>query len=313
MNDKKRNGKARPATPIARFRRFKRRLYRRHPQARRAVNIATAALCLLIAVGGVSLLVISALPKAQAPNAPRPEVAAPAMDELALATRGQATLAATDPSTPESTETVDPLTPEPTPEPTATLAPAPEAAEKPSDGLELSVYRQAAAPGTDYANPTSNKLLSMTKVYEDARSEGIFDTDEDDIHMGASSEYAKLEGVTTFRGSNYRDGGAYGAIPDDPSKLLVAWRKRIRGIDEWTGVGWTGQGSIVRWPADLRAKMNIVRAKKEKDGLTEVIYATLDGHSYFLDLDDGQETRSAINIGAPIKGSLTVDPRGVPL
>jgi len=119
--------------------------------------------------------------------------------------------------------------------------------------------------------------------------------------------------VTTFRGSNYRDGGGYGEIPENPSKLLVAWRKRIGGLDEWTGVGWTGQASVVRWPADLRSRMNINRAKKEKDSLKEVIYATLDGHIYFLDLDDGQETRGAINIGAPIKGSLSVDPRGMPL
>ena len=131
--------------------------------------------------------------------------------------------------------------------------------------------------------------------------------------MKGSDSYATLEGVTTFRGSNYRDGGAYGTIPDKPTRLAEVWEKRIHGLDEWSGVGWTGQASVVRWPADLRAQMNINRAKKAKDGLVEVIYATLDGHIYFLDLDDGQETRKAINIGAPIKGSLAVDPRGVPL
>ena len=131
--------------------------------------------------------------------------------------------------------------------------------------------------------------------------------------LGSSADYANLEGVTTFRGSNYRDGGSYGEIPEDPCRLFIAWKKRIGGLDEWSGVGWTGQGSIVRWPADLRSRMNIVRGKKEKEGLAEVIYATLDGHIYFLDVDDGEETRKAINIGAPIKGSLAVDPRGIPL
>ena len=156
-------------------------------------------------------------------------------------------------------------------------------------------------------------LFRSTQAFGDAAAAAVSDAQTAEIHMGSSAEYAALEGVTTFRGSNYRDGGAYGEIPEDPPHLSVVWKKRIHGLDEWTGVGWTGQASLVRWPADLRSQMNIVRAKKEKDGLGEAIYATLDGHIYFLDAEDGQETRKAINIGAPIKGSLAVDPRGMPL
>jgi outer membrane protein assembly factor BamB len=59
--------------------------------------------------------------------------------------------------------------------------------------------------------------------------------------------------------------------------------------------------------------MNILPEKKQKPDLKEVIYGTLDGKIYFLDLDNGQPTRSPINLGAPIKGSVTVDPRGYPL
>ena len=76
--------------------------------------------------------------------------------------------------------------------------------------------------------------------------------------------------------------------------------------------GWTGQCAIVRWPEEVVRIMN-VREEKKGGPLTEVIYATLDGRVYFLDLYDGQATRPAINIGAPIKGSVTVDPRGYPL
>ena len=119
--------------------------------------------------------------------------------------------------------------------------------------------------------------------------------------------------MTTFRGSNYRDGGAYGEIPENPRHMKVVWKKNVGSLDEWTGVGWTGQCGLVRWPADLRAQMNINDDKRDKDGLVEAIYATLDGHIYFMDMDDGEETRKPINIHAPIKGSLTIDPRGVPL
>ena len=132
------------------------------------------------------------------------------------------------------------------------------------------------------------------------------------IHMGLSGEYSAVEGVTTFRGNNYRDSAAYGNIPDDPEELEIVWSVAISQIDDWGGVGWTGQCAIVRWPEETVRVMN-VREEKQGGPLTEVIYATLDGRIYFLDLYDGQATRPAINVGAPIKGSVTVDPRGYPL
>ena len=198
------------------------------------------------------------------------------------------------------------------PRPTLAATDAPASAVQPRSAAENALAFQAAAPGPGYADPKTNKLLTGTKVYADDASGGLFVTD-DEIRMGDSSDYAALEGVTTFRGSNYRDGGAWGTIPEDPSQMEVVWTHRIGSLDEWSGVGWTGQGSLVRWPEETRQRMNIVRGKKQKEGLVEVIYAALDGHIYFLDMDDGQNTRQAINIGAPIKGSLTVDPRGLPL
>ena len=326
MNERRNQAKphaARAASPLKSLRRFKRRLYRRHPQARRALNAVAASACVLAVVGGGALLAVSLLAPKPAQTAPQVEVAAPALDGLTLAD-GQAgdistafTVVTAQPPTasPVAEETPVATQLPPTAQPTDTMEPVPELEMKLTDALDDSIYHQAAAAAVDYADPVSNRLVSMTTVYPDARAATTLDTADIDgeIHMNSSAEYCALEGVTTFRGSNYRDGGAYGEIPESPAKLFVAWRKRIHGLDEWTGVGWTGQASIVRWPADLRARMNINRAKREKDGLTEVLYATLDGHIYFLDLEDGQETRSAINIGAPIKGSLAVDPRGVPL
>ena len=323
MNDRNRYDR-RPAPKKAPTQNHsKRRKNKRRAQARRAMNIAAASACLALALGGGTLLAVRALAPKSARPAPEVEVAAPALDALAAANGGGSEIAtgfitvATDPATqvpieetPEATDAP------PTVQPTDTLEPVPEPELKLGDGLESSVYHQAAAPAADYSNPASNQLLSMTTAFPDSRAAITMQTanvEANEIHMGSSLEYSAVEGVTTFRGSNYRDGGSYGEIPEDPSKLFVAWKKRIHGLDEWTGVGWTGQASVVRWPADLRSRMNINRAKREKDGLTEVFYATLDGHIYFLDLDDGQETRKAINIGAPIKGSLAVDPRGMPL
>lgn len=281
---------------------------------RRLGTIAAASACMLVVLVGGTLWALSALTARPAQPAPEVEVAAPALDALDY-DDGGARLA------PMRLATLAP-TPKPTTKPTAVPTPAPTTAPTPEPTpvvdvkLDTAAYYQAAAPAVAYADPASNRLIRMTRAYDDADN-----TDDANaatattaqIHMGDSSDYAKLEGVTTFRGSNYRDGGAYGEIPENPRRLFIAWQKRIHAIDNWSGVGWTGQASVVRWPENLRRQMNLNRAKKDKDGLVEVLYATLDGHIYFLDLADGQETRGAINVGAPIKGSLAVDPRGVPL
>ena len=176
--------------------------------------------------------------------------------------------------------------------------------------LPASLYRQTAnAVGN--ADPKVNGL-TQSKVYVETSAVSSY-ARTDEIHMGSSAEYTALEGITTFRGSNYRDSGAYGSIPNQPKALSILWEKRIGGLDKWSGVGWTGQASAVRWSDTQRESMNINAEKRDKSGLVEVIYATLDGNIYFLDLDDGQETRSAIRVGAPIKGSLSIDPRGYPL
>ena len=156
--------------------------------------------------------------------------------------------------------------------------------------------------------------LNLTYEIYDGDGNRIYDyVREEPIHFGFSETYTALEGITTFRGNNYRDAASFGTIGGEPTEFALKWVYEIGGLDSWTGVGWTGQCSIVKWPGETVRIMNIYEEKKVKEELTEVIYATLDGHIYFLDLDDGQPTRDPINIGAPIKGSLSVDPRGYPL
>ncbi len=126
-------------------------------------------------------------------------------------------------------------------------------------------------------------------------------------------KYSQVRGVTTFRGNNYRNSATYGKVQVNEEKLEIVWVKPIGRLDKWTGVGWNGQPAIIEWDYDLLQKMNITEEKKSKRALKEVIYSTLDGNVYFLDLEDGKQTRNAIDIGAPIKGSVSIDPRGYPL
>ena len=133
------------------------------------------------------------------------------------------------------------------------------------------------------------------------------------LEFPSPGEYAKLEGVTCFRGNNYRDSAGYGTADIKLGKLKKVWSAKNGFIDTWTGTGWNGQPSIVKWSPEVKNLMNIYPAKKKKDDLKEVIYATLDGYIYFFDLDDGKPTRPPINVGSPHKGSVVIDPRGYPL
>ena len=138
---------------------------------------------------------------------------------------------------------------------------------------------------------------------------------QEPITLGNPEDYFALPGVATFRGNNYRDNAAYGTATIKDKTLSMAWiansTKLPGGI--WEGSGWTGQPLIVKWDDATKAIMNLYDNKKTKADLVEVIYATLDGHIYFLDLDDGSRTRDPINMGMCFKGSGALDPRGYPL
>jgi len=137
------------------------------------------------------------------------------------------------------------------------------------------------------------------------------------IDFGDASEYSKVDGVVTFRGDNYRSGASFGTADVITKTLTKKWNAKIGSLKgangNWTGCGWTGQPLIARWDAETRAVMGLYPDKKAKEGLVEVIYATLDGNIYFYDLDDGSYTRDPIRLGMSFKGAGSLDPRGYPL
>ena len=141
---------------------------------------------------------------------------------------------------------------------------------------------------------------------------------QDEIHF-TNNNYTQLKGVITFRGDNYRTSAAYGTAVMTEYKLKKAWdvttgelKKSVKK-GEWTGSGWTGQPLIIPWDEATKQIMNLYDSKKSKSDLVEVIYATMDGHIYFLDLEDGSSTRDEINLGFPIKGTGSLYPDGTPL
>ncbi len=135
------------------------------------------------------------------------------------------------------------------------------------------------------------------------------------ISFGDPEDYFALPGIATFRGNNYRNAPTYGTAEVEEEVLVPAWSSQTSTLSgsSWSGSGWTGQPLIVKWDEGTREIMNLLPEKQNKDGLVEVIYATLDGHIYFLDLEDGAYTRKPIDLGMCFKGAGALDPRGYPL
>ena len=127
-------------------------------------------------------------------------------------------------------------------------------------------------------------------------------------------------GILTFRGNNFRNCASWGTVTAGATSLEQVWEYRNIGSMpssawsfSWTGTGWTGQPLAVQWDWDVQQKMNIYPDKRIKQGLTEIVQAAMDGKVYFFDLDDGMPTRDPIKVGATIKGTPAIDPRGYPI
>ena len=133
------------------------------------------------------------------------------------------------------------------------------------------------------------------------------------ISFGKPQDYFALPGIATFRGNNYRSGATYGTAQVTEKTITPVWTSSIGSLNGWPGSGWTGQPLIVQWDDDTKAIMNLYEDKKAKDGLVEVIYATLDGYIYFYDLEDGTYTRDPLYVGMNFKGAGSLDPRGYPI
>lgn len=195
--------------------------------------------------------------------------------------------------------TVQP-TPTPTPEPTPTPVGLPD-------------FKPHSVDGTE-----PERLISSTAIMVDGEVVEQYESDYE-INFDLPERYTELEGIVTFRGDNFRSGAAYGTAAVSSKTLTKAWSKSTSGLSDtdgiyWSGSGWTGQPLIVKWPEATRKNISAMYDwAREKEGLVEVIYATLDGHVYFYELTSGEYTRDPLNLGLNYKGAGALDPRGYPI
>lgn len=131
----------------------------------------------------------------------------------------------------------------------------------------------------------------------------------DDFRIPINRE---VVGVTCFRGNPQRNYVGEGPIPT--GNVQVLWRAPIGRVStgHWAGVGWTGQPLIVAWPKETRRWMNFLRPPGPE---LEVIVGALDGQVHFYDAATGKPSRRPLKMpyDYPIKGSVTLDPRGYPI
>lgn len=213
--------------------------------------------------------------------------------------RGIAANKALDETAESPAVTVQP-TPTPTPEPTPTPVGLPD-------------FKPHSVDGTE-----PERLISSTAIMVDGEVVEEYESDYE-INFDLPERYTELEGIVTFRGDNFRSGAAYGTAAVSSKTLTKVWSKSTSGLSDsdgiyWSGSGWTGQPLIVKWPEATRKNISAMYDwAREKEGLVEVIYATLDGHVYFYELTSGEYTREPLNLGFNYKGAGALDPRGYPI
>ena len=137
-----------------------------------------------------------------------------------------------------------------------------------------------------------------------------------DIYFDESYSNVNDRNILCFRGNAQRSNSSVGYITNNPRKISVKWkfktaedhRKTPYGV--WGGgTGWTGQPLYVEWKNEEGWKQNLLPEHRLKSTLKEVIFGSLCGNVYFLDFLTGKKTRNPLEIGNPIKGTVSIDPR----
>ena len=215
--------------------------------------------------------------------------------------------ATAQPLAPKNTDDTSLATATPVPTPTPTPTPTPEVTDS------TPAFNPAATEST-----LPDKLVKETGILVDDQPVTDY-TSADPIDFALPEDYTGVQGIVTFRGNNFRNSGSYGTADivnkqfSDTYWTVASGSLQAPNGNVWTGSGWVGQPLMMTWPKEVRAHMNMYDWAKAADSLTEVIYATMDGNVYFLDLASGKKTRDNLYLGYTFKGAGALDPRGYPI
>lgn len=173
----------------------------------------------------------------------------------------------------------------------------------------------APTPWPDFVPQRSaSPVITETSLLVHGEEASSYQADEaHTIDFGGPEAYTPVDGIVTFRGNNFRNCATHGMAQLNAAVFGDYWTVATGSLSGWSGSGWTGQPLAVRWPASTKQVMNMYDWAKQKDDLVEVIYATLGGKVYFIDLETGEKTRDDLDLGYTFKGAGSLDPRGYPL
>lgn len=127
--------------------------------------------------------------------------------------------------------------------------------------------------------------------------------------------YKNIPGAFTFRKGSRRQADFGGKVDKVPTTIEIDWTfktaesYRKTSLGTWGGgTGWSGEPVYVDWPDSLLAKMKSSGAVYPDFSGKEIIFGSLSGVVYFVDLETGKQSRQEIDQINPVKGSVSLDP-----
>ncbi len=200
----------------------------------------------------------------------------------------------------------------------STERPQPQATDAPTEASVIpdpQAYAESAAFDIDPAENARPANYGFTyEIRKNNRDDSYSSNpNENTFSFGRGSDYTGVKGITTFAGNNYRSGFSYGTARVTMQTMEQVWSFAIGSANGFAGAMWTGQPLIVTWEGQTLKTLGVRDEFKAKDSLNEVILCGADGNIYFYELETGNRTRETIALNAPLFGTPTLDPRGIPM
>ena len=169
-----------------------------------------------------------------------------------------------------------------------------------SDSVALPRVDTVMLPDTAFASVDD---LNYEVEMLDSATSGVLDN--------LINPYDTVPGIFTFRGGHLRDARTYsGKIKGVPTKIVQDWVFKTAARGKWGGgSGWTGEPVYVKWP-----KAEVDKFRKTSPALTadfsdeEIIVGSLCEEMIFLNFANGKPSRNSLQLGNPVKGSISLDP-----
>lgn len=128
--------------------------------------------------------------------------------------------------------------------------------------------------------------------------------------------YPSRHGVRTFRGNHLRNAAFGGRVKGTPSAIETAWKfdtkfdTVVTKFGQWGGgTGWTGQPLYAEWTDEEMALFRSRSNSLTSDfGKREIMVASLCGEVYFINYDNGRQSRQLLDAGNVVKGTMSLDP-----